>query len=218
MNYKELYDYINILFKQYFWKYHLNEDDKNDAIQDVIIKLYLKELDGVLSPSIKENKNYIFITLKNQLNQIKRINKRYSSKDIDDIETTPDIPDFFVLMNYQQERNILLSIIDDIPLTARETLVLPRVMDGMVIGEIEKDINMEKKHIYSTINNFKEKVRHKFDPNTFKYKLTMYDNGQVYFFKTLKQLLEKTRISPDTWQSLYKLGKFKHKKFEITIL
>jgi hypothetical protein len=88
----------------------------------------------------------------------------------------------------------------------------------MIVNEIAEDIDMEKKYIYSTINNFKEKVRHKFDPNTFKYKLTMYGNGQVYYFKTLKQLLERTNISPDTWKSLYKLGKFKHKKFEITLL
>jgi hypothetical protein len=49
LNYKELYKYINSLFNQYFNKYRMSNENKEDLIQDIIIKLFKKEKEGVLS-------------------------------------------------------------------------------------------------------------------------------------------------------------------------
>ena len=218
MKYDELYDFINQLFKQYFWKYNLNLDDKKDAIQDVILKIYQKEIEGVLSPNLNDNKNYIFITLKNHINQVVKVNKRFSPADVEDIFTTPDIPDFFDIINSNQERDILIRYFNENTWTAREMLIIPRVLEGKSAIEISKELNVSRYVVHSTISNFKTKIRERFYPTNFKYKLTMYEDGQEYYFKTLKSLLIKTGISQQTWENYTRLGKYKYKKFKINLL
>ena len=218
MKYDELYDFINQLFKQYFWKYDLNLDDKKDAIQDVILKIYQKELEGVLSPNLDENKNYIFITLKNQLHAVARVNKRFSPIEIEDNLTTSDIPDFFDVINSKQERDILINYFNENSWTAREMMIIPLVMEGKSAIEISKELEITRYVVHSTISNFKTKIKERFYPTNFKYKLTMYDDGKEYYFKTLKSLLFKTGISPTSWENYVRLGKYKHKNFKINLL
>ena len=65
MNYKELNNYINQLFYKFFNKYSkLTKEDKEDIKQKIMLNLFIKEKEGVLSGNVENNKNYIFLFLK----------------------------------------------------------------------------------------------------------------------------------------------------------
>lgn len=214
MNYIELYKYINSLFNQYFNKYRMNIEDKEDIIQDTIIKLFIKEQEGILSPDIEKNKNYIFISIKNLIHY-----RLYTKKNL--VDYTPDFNEDMIFsystiekdidkgIRYNQLQNTLKSkdFNDD------ERNIIKLLFDGYELQDIGNELKLDNKRVYAIHTNLKTKLKYRVFP-IYKY-LLIYSNGTTIGIKSQNELTRKTGMSIDTIKLGIKLGKTKYKKFEI---
>lgn len=214
MNYKELYKYINSLFNQYFNKYKMKLEDKEDIIQDTIIKIFIKEQEGVLSSDIENNKNYIFISIRNLIHY-----RLYTKKNL--IDYKPEFNEDMIFsystiendidkgIRYNQFQNTLKSkdFNDD------ERNIIKLLFEGYELQDIGNELKLDNKRIYAIHTNLKTKLKYRFFP-IYKY-LLIYPNGTTIGIKSQNELTRKTGISIDTIKLGLKLGKTKYKKFEI---
>jgi RNA polymerase sigma factor (sigma-70 family) len=214
MNYKELYKYINQLFNQYFNKYRMRLEDKEDLIQDTIIKLFKKEQEGVLSPVIEKNKNYIFISIKNEIHY-----RLYTKKNL--VDYSPDFNDTMILshstiendMDKEIRYNQLKNILKSNKFNDYERTIIDLTFNGYELQDIGKELQLEERKIYSIHTNLKDKLKFKLFP-IYKY-LLVYENGNTIGIKSQNELSRKTGMSKDKILLGFKLGKTKYKNYEI---
>lgn len=217
MNYKELYKYINQLFNQYFNKYRMRVEDKQDLIQDIIIKLFKKEQEGVLSPEIEKNKNYIFISIKNEIHY-----RLYVKKNL--IDYNPELKENLVLIDSTIEQEIdkgirykqLQSVFKSKNFSYVEKQLLYYILTGKEPASLTEELQLEKEEIYKIYGNLKNKLRTKISSKP-KY-LLIYENGKTLPFKSKKDLGKKIGICQETLNNYLSMGKLKHKDFEIKSL
>jgi RNA polymerase sigma factor (sigma-70 family) len=214
MNYKELYKYINQLFNQYFNKYRIKLEDKEDLIQDIIIKLFKKEQEGILSPIIEKNKNYIFISIKNEIHY-----RLYTKKNL--IDYQPDFNDTMILsyptiendMDKEIRYNELQNLLKSNKFSYEERTLIDLTFKGYELQDIGNELNLDERRIYAIHTNLKTKLKYRFFPN-YKY-LLIYENGNTIGIKSQNELTRKTGMSKDKILLGFKLGKTKYKNYEI---
>ena len=217
MNYTELYKYINQLFNQYFNKYRMTIENKEDLIQDIIIKLYKKEQEGVLSPEIEKNKNYIFISIKNEI-----IYRLYTKMNL--VDYKPEFNEDMILtyptIEIEIDKGIrykqLQSVFKSKDFSSVEKQLLFHVLTGKEPSSLTEELQLEKEEIYKIYGNLKNKLRTRVSTKP-KY-LLIYENGKTIPFKSKKDLCEKIRISQDQFNNYMSLGKTKFLKYRITKL
>lgn len=216
MNYKELYKYINSLFNQYFNKYRMSIENKEDLIQDIIIKLFKKEQEGVLSSEIEKNKNYIFISLKNEITY-----RLYTKKNLIDYREYYD--EDFISFNSTIEQDIdkgirysqLQSIFKSKDFNDIEKNILFTVMIGNEPSTLCDELKLDKKEIYKIYGNLKIKIKSRIFT---KPKYLIEKEGKKYYYFTKTDVMKKLNISRDLLNTYIKLGKFKHKNYTIELL
>jgi RNA polymerase sigma factor (sigma-70 family) len=214
MNYTELYKYINSLFKQYFNKYRMRTEDKEDLIQDIIIKLFKKEQEGVLSPIIEKNKNYIFISIKNEINY-----RLYTKKNL--IDYQPDFNETMILthptiendMDKEIRYNELQNLLKSNKFSYEERTLIDLTFKGYELQDIGNELNLDERRIYAIHTNLKSKIKFRIFPN-YKY-LLVYENGNTLGIKSQNELSRKTGMSKDKIILGLKLGKTKYKNYQI---
>jgi len=216
MNYTELYKYINSIFYQYFNKYKMRAEDKEDLIQDIIIKLFEKQQEGILSPDIENNKNYIFISIKNLI--IYRIYKKKNL--VDSFEIAPDIKISYPTIEQSIDNGILSNYLLDLVKSNNFNDIEIEWIETMLSNgdeyEIREKYKMDIKRFNSFKRNIKDKIKLALSP-TYRYLLEM-DSGTKYFFRNKNQLLKKIRMSQDQFDAYITLGKTKFNKYRIQIL
>lgn len=214
MNYTLLYKYINQLFTQYFNKYRIKLEDKEDLIQDIIIKLFKKEQEGILLPEIEKNKNYIFISIKNEINY-----RLYTKKNLVDyypffneglVLTYPTIEnDMDKDIRYKELQDILKSN----KFNDSERTLVDLTFQGYNLLDIGNELNMDDRKIYALNSNLKSKLKFRLYP-IYKY-LLKYNNGNVIGIKSQNELTRKTGMSKDKIYLGFQIGKTKYKNYEI---
>ena len=217
MNYTELYKYINQLFNQYFNKYKMRVEDKQDLIQDIIIKLFQKEKEGVLSTEIEKNKNYIFISVKNLIHY-----RLYTKMNL--VDYKPEFNEDMILtyptIEIEIDKGIrykqLQSVFKSKDFSSIEKQLLFHVLIGKEPSSLTEELQLEKEEIYKIYGNLKNKLRTRVSTKP-KY-LLIYENGKTIPFKSKKDLCEKIRISQDQFNNYMSLGKTKFLKYRITKL
>ena len=213
MNYTELYKYINSIFYQYFNKYKMRAEDKEDLIQDIIIKLFEKQQEGILSPDIENNKNYIFISIKNLI--IYRIYKKKNL--VDSFEISPDIKISYPTIDQDIDNDILstylLKIVKSNNFNEIEIEWIETMLSNGDEYEVKKKYNMDNNKFNFLKSSIKEKLKTLLYPN-YRYLLQM-DSGTKYYFKNKKQLLNKIKMSADQFDAYIRLGKTKFPKYQI---
>ena len=217
MNYIELYKYINSLFNQYFNKYRMRLEDKEDLIQDILIKLFKKEQEGILSPIIEKNKNYIFISIKNEIHY-----RLFVKKNL--VDYSPEFDENMILTFPTIERDIdkgirykqLQSVFKSKDFNFIEKELLFHILTGKEPSSLTKELNLEKEEIYKIYGNLKNKLKTKVSTKP-KY-LLIYENGKTLPFKSKKELSKKMGICQETLNNYLLMGKLKHKHYEIKLL
>jgi len=217
MNYKELNNYINQLFYQYFNKYSkLTKEDKEDIKQKIMLNLFIKEKEGVLTGNVQNNKNYIFLSLKNEI-----IYRIYTKKNlVDSFEISPDIHISYPTIDQDIDNDILSTYLLKIVKSNKFNEIEIEWIETMLFNgdeyEIKKKYNMDRKKFNFLKFNIKEKLKTLLYPN-YRYLLQM-DSGTKYYFKNKKQLLNKIKMSADQFDAYIRLGKTKFPKYQITKL
>lgn len=217
LNYTDLYKYINSLFNQYFNKYRMRVEEKQDLIQDIIIKLFKKEQEGVLSPEIEKNKNYIFISIKNEIHY-----RLYTKKNLVDYspEFNEDIISFDSTIDQDIDKGIrhleLQNLLKTNNFNDNERKIIDLIFEGYELQEIGNILNLEDRRIYCLYTNLKSKIKFKLS-RKFKY-LLKYKDGNTIGIKSQNELIRKTGMCKDTLNLYFSLGKTKYKKYEIIIL
>jgi len=219
MNYKELEKYIRQLFNQYLNKYNLSPDEKNDVIQDTMLKLYIKEQDGTLNGSVEDNKNYIFITLRNFVFQAGNRKKV--------IHDPIDVVDFVSSGKYNTPSTIENELTNEIlslqikeclkskRFTDDERFVISKIMEGYEFQEVMKELGYDYNYHGIVYTNTKNKIKDILFPKL-KY-LIVYENKTMGFRRAI-HLIKHLGISTEQFKNLMKLGKTKFPKYEIIIL
>lgn len=217
MNYKELYKYINSLFNKYFNKYRMSNENKEDLIQDILIKLFKKEQEGVLTSNIEENKNYIFISIRNEIHY-----RLYTKKNL--VDYTPEFDENIISFDSTIEQDIdkgirykqLQSVFKSKDFSSIEKKMLYLILTGKEPASLTEELQLEKKEIYKIYGNLKNKLRTKISSKP-KY-LLIYESGKTLPFKSKKELSKKIGICQETLNHYFLIGKLKHKHFEIKCL
>ena len=215
MNYKELEKYILSLFTKYFNKYRMPLEDKQDIIQNVMLRLFLKEQEGVIGDSIEENKNYIFITIKNDV--LQKVYPYYKINKLDpaEIEIPSNDPDILDLMDSKEKKDIVLSLMKNKSFNQKEIDFVNEVFKGNSSKDLTEKFNMTKEQLHLFYASIKLKIKHKRKRQP-KYKV-IFPTRDVYCF-TQNELLQVTKISPDTWKQFIKLKKTNFPNFNIEFL
>ena len=214
MNYKELNNYINQLFYQYFNKYSkLTKEDKEDIKQKIMLNLFIKETEGVLSGDVDNNKNYIFLSLKNEI-----IYRIYTKKNlVDYVEISPDIHISYPTIEQSIDNGILstylLKIVKSNKFNEIEIEWIETMLSNGDEYEVKKKYNMDNNKFNFLKSSIKEKLKTLLYPN-YRYLLQM-DSGTKYYFKNKKQLLNKIKMSAVQFDAYIRLGKTKFPKYQI---
>jgi len=214
MNYTELNNYINQLFYKFFNKYSkLTKEDKEDIKQKIMLNLFIKETEGVLSNDVENNKNYIFLSLKNEI-----IYRIYTKKNlVDSYEISPDIHISYPTIEQSIDNDILstylLKIVKSNNFNEIEIEWIETMLSNGDEYEVKKKYNMDRKKFNFLKSSIKEKLKTLLYPN-YRYLLQM-DSGTKYYFKNKKQLLNKIKMSADQFDAYIRLGKTKFPKYQI---
>jgi hypothetical protein len=214
MDYNELNIFIKKLFNTYFNKYRLNKELKEDIIQISMMKLFIKEQEGVLSGNVENNKNYIFITVRNEIYMHFRINNRFKVDDDYDLtrfsfDLTIDNDMDNVILS-----NILYDVIKSNNFNIMERLLILNLLSNGTSNEFKKRENINREEYNKLYSNVKSKIKTILFP-TYRYLLEMND-GKKYYFKNKKELLNKINMSADQFNAYIRLGKTKFPKYQIT--
>jgi hypothetical protein len=191
--------------------------DKEDLIQDIIIKLFNKEQEGILSPEIEKNKNYVFISIRNEIHY-----RLYTKKNLVDYspEFNEDMISFNPTIEIEIDKGIrykqLQSVFKSKDFSSIEKKILYNVLTGKEPSSLTEELQLEKKEIYKIYGNLKNKLKTKVSSKP-KY-LLIYENGKTLPFKSKKDLCEKIRMSQDQFNNYMSLGKTKFLKYQITKL
>ena len=217
MNYKELNNYINQLFYKHFNKYSkLTKEDKEDIKQKIMLNLFIKETEGVLSGNVENNKNYIFLSLKNEI--IYRIYKKKNL--VDYVEISPDIKTSYPTIENDIDNGILSNRIIDILKSNKFNIIERLLILNLLSNGTDKDFkereNISRKEYNKLYSNVKSKIKSALSP-TYRYLLIMND-GTKYRFQRKNELLKKINMSPDTFNNYISLGKTEFKNYKIIVL
>jgi len=214
MNYTELDKYITTLFYKYFNKYtKLTKEDKEDIKQKIMLNLFVKEQEGVLKGDVENNKNYIFLSLKNEI-----LYKIYIKKNlVDSVEVLPDINISYSTIEKDIDNGILSNIIFDVLKTDNfnhmERLLILNLLNNKTSKDFKERENINKHQYHKLYTNAKSKIKTALSP-TYRYLLEM-NNGTKYYFRNKKELLNKIRMSQDQFDAYIRLGKTKFKNYRI---
>jgi len=214
MDYNELYKYINKLFSTYFYTYKLDDDEKNDAIQDCILKVLEKEKSGILEPSIEKNKNYIFITIKNYLihfNTQKFKKKTYQLNDNMVAYYDYNLEDE---INRQFELNSIKQYLNSNNTSAVVKLIIFRILNDFTWTEIADELELSERQVKQKLYNFIQRINRK---TNYKYKI-IFNDGREQNIINKKKLLQTIKMSPDTFNGYAKLNKTTFKNYKIEFL
>jgi len=217
MNYTELNNYINQLFYQYFNKYSkLTKEDKEDIKQKIMLNIFLKEQDGTLTGDIEKNKNYIFLSIKNEI-----IYRIYIKKNlVDSYEISPDIKTSYPTIEQSIDNGILSNIIFDVlksnNFKPMERLLILNLLSNGTAKEFKERENLSREEYNKLYSNVKLKIKTKLFP-TYRYLLEMND-GTKYRFQRKHELLKKINMSQDQFDNYMSLGKTKFKNYKIELL
>jgi len=198
MNYNELYIYIKRLFNQYFnIKYSLSKEQKEDIIQDTILSIYERESMGTLSSKIEENKNYIFITLRNKIIREKTKKGTTEMLYVDNFENNELLYDFDIISHLTNETllNQIKSISGEIVLTNKQQQIFNLTLNGLSKFEILENLELEHNTYYfnyrQVVNKIKEALTRKNYYKVFKIDKT----SNVYFFKDKTDVCRKIKTT-----------------------
>jgi RNA polymerase sigma factor (sigma-70 family) len=189
-------------------------EDKQDLIQDIIIKLFQKEEEGVLSTEIEKNKNYIFISIKNLIHY-----RLYTKKNL--VDYKPDFNETMILsyptiendMDKEIRYNELQNLLKSNKFSYEERTLIDLTFKGYELQDIGNELNLDERRIYAIHTNLKSKIKFRLFPN-YKY-LLIYENGNTIGIKSQNELTRKTGMSKDKILLGFKLGKTKYKNYEI---
>ena len=214
MDYKELDKYITTLFYKYFNKYtKLTKEDKEDIKQKIMLNLFVKEQEGVLTGDVENNKNYIFLSLKNEI-----IYRIYTKKNlVDSFEISPDIKISYPTIENDIDNGILSNIIFDVLKTDNfnhmERLLILNLLSNGTSKDFKERENISREEYNKLYSNVKSKIKTILYP-TYRYLLEM-NSGTKYYFRNKKELLNKIRMSQDQFDAYIRLGKTKFKNYRI---
>jgi len=213
MNYVELEKYLRQLFQQYLNKFNLSVEDKDDVIQNTMIKLFTKEKDGTLTGDVENNKNYIFITLRNYVFQ-QGTSKFKIHTTIEGYDVPSTEKSIIDLMDTEIKIKAINKKMEKKSFNDKERLIWSYLCKGYKLVEIEKEIDMSLSAIRVNWQQMKKKMRGQVYSKP-KYLLEYHTSGKKLYFLNQKELLEYTKISPDTWDTYKKLGKTIFPKYKI---
>lgn len=216
MNYVELEKYLKQIFQQYLNKYNLSVEDKQDVIQNTMLKLFMKEQDGTLNGSVEENKNYIFITLRNYVFQ-QGTTKYKVHTTIEGVDVSSQDKNIMDLIDTEIKIKAINKKMEKKSFNDNERLIWTYLCKGYKLVEIEKEIDMNLSAIRVSWMQMKKKIRGQVYSKP-KYLLEYHTSGKKLYFLNQKELLEYTKISPDTWDTYKKLGKTIFPKYKIQML
>jgi hypothetical protein len=214
MNYTELNKYITTLFYKYFNKYSkLTKEDKEDIKQKVMLNLFIKEEEGVLTGDVENNKNYIFLSLKNEI-----LYRIYIKKNlVDSVEVLPDINISYPTIEQNIDNGILSKIIFDIlksnNFKTMERLLILNLLSNGTSKDFKERENISREEYNKLYSNVKSKIKSALSP-TYRYLLEM-NSGTKYYFRNKKELLKKIRMSQEQFDAYIRLGKTKFKNYRI---
>jgi hypothetical protein len=215
MDYNELQKFIKNLFNKYLNKYKMCLEDKEDIIQDSMIKIFNKVQDGTLVGSVEDNKNYIFITTRNFVLQKVYPNKKlidYSDY-LPDIHTSPATVEDD--LNNQILSDEIRKCLKSKRFSEDERYIINKVLDGYDFNEAKKELGYDYHYHRLGYSNTKNKIKDILFPKL-KY-LIVYKDKTIGFRRT-KHIMEYLKMSPDQFNNYMSLGKTKFPKYEIIIL
>jgi DNA-directed RNA polymerase specialized sigma24 family protein len=212
MDYNELQKFIKNLFNRYLNKYKMCLEDKEDIIQDSMIKIFNKVQDGTLVGSVEDNKNYIFITTRNFVLQ-----KVYPNKKL--IDYSDYLPDIHISpataeddLNNQILSDQIRKCLKSKRFSEDERYIINKVLDGYDFNEAKKELGYDYHYHRLGYSNTKNKIKDILFPKL-KY-LIVYKDKTIGFRRT-KHIMEYLKMSPDQFNNYMSLGKTKFPKYEI---
>jgi DNA-directed RNA polymerase specialized sigma24 family protein len=220
MNYKELEKYIKQLFQQYFNKYRLPLEDKQDIIQDAMFRLFKKEQDGTLVGDVENNKNYIFITVKNfTLQRIDKVIKKNNHSQLnEELEVPSTETNSFDLTDLNMKKELIYKVLEDKSFTDLDRRIIDHMFNGYKTSEIVELENIRKNIIRNSVSRVKIKLKEYIENNgNYKFIVTMKD-GTKYKFRKQKDLAKKLGILNTTFSYWKKHGRTQFKHFHIEYL
>ncbi len=211
MDYKELEKYIKKLFRDNFNKYQLPLEDKQDVIQEIMIKIFKKVEDGTLIGDVENNKNYIFISVKNQVYyQLGKIIKRLPHFQLNEhLDVPNNDKNIIESIDISYKKELVYKLMNDDTFTLLDRRIVDYIFQGYKIEEIkimEKD-NTTPTGIKNAYANLKLKLKWRIDlalNPKYKYIIKLND-GRIYYFKSQKDICSFLNMS----QSLFSYWKAK---------
>jgi hypothetical protein len=181
-----------------------------------MLNLFIKETEGVLTGDVENNKNYIFLSLKNEI-----IYRIYTKKNlVDSYEISPDIKLSYPTIEKDIDNGILstylLKLVKSNHFNEIEIEWIETMLSNGDEYEVKKKYEMDRDRFNSFKVNIKEKIKLALFP-TYRYLLEM-DSGTKHYFRNKKQLLNKIRMSADQFDAYIRLGKTKFKNYKIIVL
>lgn len=194
----------------------MRPEDKEDLIQDIIIKLYKKEKEGILSSIIEENKNYIFISIRNEIHY-----RLYTKKNL--VDYNPEFKEDLISFNPTIEIEIdkglrykqLQTIFKSNNFTDVEKRILYVVMTGNEPSTLVDELKLTKTQIYTIYGNLKKKIITELFPSI---KYLLIKDGKTFSFKSKTNLAKEIKTDMATLNTYLRLKKLKHKNYEIKVL
>ena len=215
MDYKELEQYLKQLFYKYLNKYKISNEDKQDVIQDCLLRIYLKEQEGVLTGDIENNKNYIFITLRNLV-----LVKAYPTRTL--VEYQEHLPDLHISSPTidQDIDNTILSnelrkVLKSKRFTDEERTIINGMLNGFMYFEMKKMLGKGDTKDLHGFSWTKEKIIDELNP---KFKYLVEYKKITYGFKTKSDLCKYLKMTIDTFNTYMDLGKTKFPTYTLHIL
>jgi hypothetical protein len=178
-----------------------------------MLNLFIKEEEGVLTGDVENNKNYIFLSLKNEI-----LYRIYIKKNlVDSVEVLPDINISYPTIEQNIDNGILSKIIFDIlksnNFKTMERLLILNLLSNGTSKDFKERENISREEYNKLYSNVKSKIKSALSP-TYRYLLEM-DSGTKYYFKNKKELLNKIRMSQEQFDAYIRLGKTKFKNYRI---
>ena len=178
-----------------------------------MLNLFIKEQEGVLTGDVENNKNYIFLSLKNEI--IYRIYKKKNL--VDSYEVLPDIHISYPTIEQSIDNGILSNILFEVIKSNKFNIIERLLILNLLSNGTDKDFkereNISRKEYNKLYSNVKSKIKTALSP-TYRYLLIMND-GTKYRFQRKNELLKKINMSQDQFDNYMSLGKTKFKKYRI---
>lgn len=163
---EELLKQCEYLFQTFPSTNNISETDRWDIISNTVVKTYQKMKDGFLSSTnYEEFKNYLFITMSNNIKLHFNNKARYKNRWLDYIEIDETFNNMYSYQNYNFENEDFKKYVMEVTKRTIQTFkdkekkIMIDYINGIPQTEIAKKLGVTKNAIHRIVKKLREKVQ-----------------------------------------------------------